>query len=398
MGVGNSFSSLDLRYAKSSTEMTTRIRHYARYLPADRWIVGGGWAGEWRLPDRDTLQAAAPFNPIMLYKAGGQEAIANATAFRVAGIKDEELDVDTKATGLVRGPLLRRLARAVPNDHTRRWSENAETATNYAASLGVTSVQDMHSDDSRAIYVELQRQGKLKTRVYDCVPLRDWQKLLSSRLKSKPGDMVIDGCLKSFADGDENSSASLERDIRAADAARLQIMIHAIGNSANRQILSIFERVAKANGKRDRRFRVEHAHNALIDDLPRFARGRFIASMQPFLFADSNGSRFGTLLKQRVHVAFGSDAAMVDLNPLLGIHAAVTSDEGAISVYEAVYAYTVGSAYAEFREREKGTIEVGKLADFVILSDDIFSVDRDKVRDSRVLWTVVDGKAVYKSN
>ncbi|HUR97606.1 MAG TPA: amidohydrolase family protein, partial [Pyrinomonadaceae bacterium] len=278
------------------------------------------------------------------------------------------------------------------------WIEIAETATNYAASLGVTSVQDMHSDDSREIYRGLERRGKLKTRVYDCLPLRDWRKLKASRLLTSSGDMVTDGCLKGFSDGDDESKPALLRDVAAADDAGLQIMIHAIGPSANRIVLDVFERAAKTNKPRDRRLRVEHAHNVADLDLPRFGRSKIVASMQPYLFEGSRGSRYGTLLKQRAPVAFGSDASIVDLNPLFGIHAAVNNVTEPISVYEAVRAYTVTAAYAQFEEKEKGTIEPGKLADFVILSDDVFAIDRKKIHDVKVVLTVVDGRVVYQIN
>ncbi|MEP6704367.1 MAG: amidohydrolase family protein, partial [Acidobacteriota bacterium] len=265
-------------------------------------------------------------------------------------------------------------------------------------SLGVTSVQDMSSDDSREVYLELERQGKLKTRVYDCLPLRDWEKLKTSRLPYHPGAMVTDGCLKGFSDGHEDEKTSLLREVTAADQSGLQIMVHAIGVSANHIVLDVFERAMKTNGSRDRRLRIEHAHNSAGRDLPRFSRSHIIASMQPFLFEGREGSRYGTLLKQGALVAFGSDALIVDLNPLLGINAAVNHGPESVSVYEAVRAYTLGSAYAQFQEKQKGTIETGKLADFVILSDDIFAIGRSAIRDARVVTTVVNGKIVYQLN
>lgn len=403
MAIGNTFSSLDLRDVRSAEEMLAAIARYVRFLPKGRWILGGHFNDEnWKLPDRRSIDSIAPDNPIFLYRSGAASAYANSLAFKLANLINDAADVDRNAaceiTGIVRGAALKRLASAVPANHIHNWLEVGETATNYAASLGVTSVQDMHSDDSREIIRELEQRGKLKTRVYDCVPLRDWKKLRDTRTAHKPASMVRDGCLKSFSDGDEESKAGLLREITAADKAGLQIMIHAIGNSANKSILDVFEQVAKTNGARDRRFRVEHAHNVLAADLPRFNRSGIIPSMQPFLFAGSDGSRFGTLLKQGAKVAFGSDASMVDLNPLLGIHAAVNSGSESISVYDAVRAYTVGSAYAEFQEKEKGTIEPGKLADFVILSDDIFTVDLTSLQSVKIICTVVDGKVVYQAN
>ena len=402
MAIGNSFSSIDLRYVTTAPEMAQRISRYVRFLPKGRWILGGHFKIEnSQLPDRKALDAISPDNPIFLYSSDSMTALANSQAFKRASLKDDLPDVDRDTsgapTGIVRGVALQKIAAAIPADHIRNWIEVAETATNYAASLGVTSVQDMHSDDSRAIYRELQRQGRLKTRVYDCLPLRDWKKLMDSRLRNERDAMVTDGCLKGFSDGDDDAKAVLLRDVAAADAVKLQIMIHAIGRDANRIVLDVFEQTAKLDGRRDRRFRVEHAHKVRDEDLGRFVRSEIIASMQPALFDGSSESQFGTLMKQKARVAFGSDASMIDLNPLLGIEAAVNAGSESISVYDAVRAYTLGSAFAEFREKEKGTIEVGKLADFVILSDDIFSVPASELKDVKVIWTVVDGRLVYQA-
>jgi predicted amidohydrolase YtcJ len=274
-----------------------------------------------------------------------------------------------------------------------------ETASNYAASLGVTSVQDTHSDNLFSLLLALDAQGKLKTRIYDCTTLSDWSKLAGKGIKAASGNpKVRHGCVKFFAEDDLESTGELERDVIGADKAKLQVAIHAIGEKPNEIVLDIFEKAAKANGPRDRRFRVEHAHNARIADRARFQRSNIIASMQPWLFfgsAAEGSDDFKKIFEQKTPVAFGSDAPMADFNPLMGIFAAVTG-RGPVSIDQAVRAYTVGSAFAEFQETVKGTIEVGKLADIVILSDDIFSIDRAKIRNVQVDTTIVDGKVVYQ--
>jgi predicted amidohydrolase YtcJ len=399
MGIGNSFSSIDLRNARAASDVIEPIRRYVRFVPRGRWILGSSWNdANLKLPDRSSLDAITPDNPVFLYHADGRSAFANSVALRLARLKADatgvERDAKGEPSGVVRGDALARIRASVPANHTRNWAEIAETATNYAASLGVTSVQDMHSDDSREIYRELHRQGKLKTRVYDCIPLPEWKKLAGIR---ESDDMVRGGCLKSFSDGEEGSGARLLRDVPTADKAGLQVMIHAIGNSANSIVLGVFEQVTKVNGPRDRRFRIEHAHNPRFADLTRFQTPGIIASMQPHLFNGGSGGYYGSLLKQRTWVAFGSDAAITDLNPILGIHAAVNAGDESISVYEAVRAYTVGSAYAEFQEKQKGTTEVGKLADFVILSDDIFGIDSEEIFKATVAMTIVNGALIFES-
>ena len=389
MGIGNSFSSLDIRDLRNSDELLDRIRRYARFLPEGRWILGGGWNdARFKLPDLRAIDLASPKHPLFLYSADGKSAIANSLALTNAKLMSSD--------GIVGGNALARVRAASPADHTRKWLEIAETATIYAASLGVTSVQDMHSDDQRAIYRELERLGKLRTRIYDCVSLPDWQRLAAETRSRGDVGFVRGGCLKGFSDGEASSVIRLNRDIPPADKAGLQIMVHAIGSVANAMVLDAFEKAARDNGPRDRRSRIEHAYNPNLADLPRFAHSDIIASMQPHLFDGGAGGHYLTLLDQRTRIAFGSDAAMTDLDPILGIAAAVNAGDESISVYEAVRAYTVGSAYAEFQEKEKGTIAPGKLADLVILSDDIFTSDKNAIRNSRVVLTIVGGRIVFE--
>jgi predicted amidohydrolase YtcJ len=386
MGIGNMFSTFDLRGLTTAEHVANQIAQYVRFLPKGRWILGSGWKDE-IAPPLSTIDKLSPDNPIFIYRPDRKSAFANSAALKLAKLTNE--------TGVVRDAALSRIAAAVPANHTRNWIEIAETATNYAASLGVTSIQDMHSDDSRAVYRELERAGKLKTRVYDCLSLPDWKQLADSKLAQENTAMVRGGCVKGFSDGDDGAAARLTSDIASADKAGLQVMIHAIGNAANGIVLDAFEATIKSNGRRERRFRVEHAHNPRQTDLPRYSRSDLIASMQPHLFNGGSGGYYASLLRSRTTIALGSDAAITEMDPLLGIHAAVNAGSESISVYEAVRAYTVGSAYAEFQEKRKGMIEVGKLADFVILSDDIFSADVSSIRSINVLTTVIGGKVVY---
>ena len=200
-------------------------------------------------------------------------------------------------------------------------------------------------------------------------------------------------------------------------------MIHAIGDRANDEILKIYERAERENGARDRRFRIEHSQHLNTDLIKRFASSKIIASMQPYHAIDDGrwaykrldekrlkGTyAFRSLLEAGATLAFGSDWYVAPLNPLLGIYAAATRrtlddknpngwiPEQKITVEEAIKAYTFGSAYAEFQETVKGTITVGKLADLVILSDDIFTMNPNDIGKTKVLTTVVDGKVIYES-
>jgi predicted amidohydrolase YtcJ len=253
-----------------------------------------------------------------------------------------------------------------------------------------------------AVYRDLHRQGKLKTRVYDCISLSNWAKLAAIGVKAGFGDaMIRSGCVKGFYDPEDPETAMLAKNIAAADSAGLQVLIHAIGREANAAALSAFERAIATNGQRDRRFRMEHAASVGAIDLSRFARSKIIASMQPILFfSETSGSAddYRKFLDSGASIAFGADAPMRGFNPLDGIHAAVNAGgKRGITAEEAVYAYTMGAAFAEFQEKEKGSIEVGKLADMVILSEDIVTIEPGALRNVRVIYTITKGAVVFSN-
>jgi predicted amidohydrolase YtcJ len=212
--------------------------------------------------------------------------------------------------------------------------------------------------------------------------------------------------------------------ILAADRAGLQVMIHAIGDRANDQILSFYEQVEKEDGTRDRRFRIEHAQHLRPQDIARFGRAHVVASMQPYHCIDDGRwaekrigherarttYAFRTLLDTGATLAFGTDWSVAPLNPLLGVYAAVTRrtldgknpqgwiPEQKITVEETVHAYTVGSAFAEFTDDVKGTLTPGKLADIVIIDRDIFKIDPVEIEKARVTTTIMDGRVVYEAD
>lgn len=413
--IGAQFFSVSLKDAKTPAEMIEKIKYHARFLPAGKWILGGGWNNaNWSpdaLPTKDLIDAAAPEHPVFLYHENAKSALVNSFALKLARIdkatktvaNGEILrDANGEPNGILLGSAMNLVKRFVPQPVTADKLAVAETASNYAAAFGVTSVQDVSADDWTEIYRPLARQGRLKTRVYDCIALSDWKKLAEKGVKRADGDAIVRrGCLKGMADGDAELTDVLTEEITAADRADLQVAVHAIGARANDQILSVYENLIKTNGKRDRRFRVEHAHRFRPSDIKRFAGSDIIASVQPFLFSDETGKSFDplrNLLNANAALAFGSDSSIIEINPLYGIAAAVnTSDtKQKLSVEEAVRFYTLGSAYAEFQETEKGSITVGKLADFIILSDDIFGASDEKIRQTRVLKTIFDGRVVYE--
>lgn len=389
--IGNLFSHIDLS-GMTGAEISAAVARCARLIPKARWILGRGWNDAKDLPTAAELDAAAGEHPVLLYSKDYSFGLANSRALRDSRI--------TVPNGVISGVDLEKVRRTIPSNHASTWAEIIETAGNYAASLGVTSVQDVHSDDLFDVLTRLSEAGKLNVRVYDCIGLGERNKAIKLGVPAADGTpMVRRGCLKGMADGEDGEIAELGEAVTEADRAGLQVMVHAIGPRSNANTLAAFERVIAANGRRDRRLRVEHAARMRTADIGRFARAGIIASMQPFLFFSGPrlGDEYRHIVNSGARLAFGSDSSMIDLDPLPGIHAAVNSGRRSISVNEAVRAYTLGSAYAEFQEREKGTIEAGKLADIVILSDDIFTIDRSRIRDVTVVTTVMGGRIVYDS-
>ncbi|MBK9154237.1 MAG: amidohydrolase family protein [Chloracidobacterium sp.] len=267
IALGNRFSTLDLRNITEPAALYARLREYVRFLPKGRWILGsGGRSDLWDRVDGAMLDRETPENPVFLYHSDAKSAIANSKAFEAPDIKEA-------APGVVRGTNFERIRRALPSDHTRRWAEVAETASNYAASYGVTSVHDTDSDDRSAVYRELAAAGRLKTRIYDCIKIADWKKYAGEANRSRDtSGFVRTGCLKGTADVDGASRDSLQAHVTAADKAGSQILLHAIGGRQIATALDLFEQAIKANGKRDRRFRIEHAERASDEDIGRMRR------------------------------------------------------------------------------------------------------------------------------
>jgi predicted amidohydrolase YtcJ len=315
----------------------------------------------------------------------------------------------------------------------------------YVAEQGVTAVHNMGSWDDLATFDRAHRAGRLATRIYAAVPLASWERLRDTVAVRGRGDAWLRiGALKGFVDGSlgSHTAAMLEpftdspadsgffvtppEDLYArtsgADRAGLHVIVHAIGDRAIRTQLDVFERVARENGARDRRFRIEHAQHVAPADVPRFAALDVIASMQPYHAIDdgrwaervigperAKGTyAFRSLLDAGATVAFGSDWFVAPPTPLEGIYAAVTRrtlddrnpggwvPQEKITVDQALRAYTVAGARASFDEGDRGTLERGKLADFVLIDRDLTRVPAETIRDARVVLTVVGGRVVFE--
>jgi predicted amidohydrolase YtcJ len=458
---GFQLANVDLRDTKSPEEFTDRIARFAETLPAGQWILGGEWDHErWPgapLPAKEWIDAATPNHPVFVSRLDGHMALANSVALKLAGVTRTTADPDAgmlvrdeaeEPTGLLKDAAMSLVEKVIPENTFNEKLAAARAATDYAASLGVTSVQDMSTGTDVGVFQTLLERGQLKTRVYGLTPLSRWERLGNTGIRAPFGcDMLRIGGLKAFSDGSLGSSTALFfepysdvpetcglpgpdmfpesvllKRVLAADRAGLQVFIHAIGDRANEQILDVYREVTKMNGPRDRRFRIEHAQHLRATEIPRFGSQHVIASMQPYHAIDDGrwcqqriGKErcrrtyaFRSLLETGATLAFGSDWTVAPLNPMTGIYAAVTRrtldgkhpqgwfPEQKLTVEETIRAYTVGSAYAEFADDVKGIIAPGKLADIVILEQDIFEIDPVEILNTKVMATVVDGRMVYE--
>jgi len=410
------------------------------------------------LPTRRLIDAVTPDNPVFINRLDGHMCLANSLALKLAGVTRETpdppggaivRDAGGEPTGVLKDAAMNYVYKVIPSPSEEVMAEAIRAALAYAAENGVTSVQDMSaSPDIFGVYQKLLANGELTVRVYGIQPLSEWGRLARVGVRAWFGnDKLKIGGLKGFADGslgsttalffepylDAPKSSGLPSDemlpegkmlnnILEADRAGLQVAVHAIGDKANKTILDVFAEVEKRNGARDRRLRIEHAQHLRPEEIKRFGAERVIASMQPYHAIDDgrwaenrigpNRAKgtyaFRSLLDAGATLAFGSDWFVAPMEPLMGIYAAVTRrtldgrrpqgwvPEQKIAVAEAVRAFTMGSAYASGDEKVKGSIEVGKLADLVVLSADIFKIDPVEIEKAKVVMTIFDGKVIYQ--
>ncbi len=366
-------------------------------------------------------------------------------------------DAGGRPTGVFKDAAARVVDHAIPMPSQQRIRRAVLAAQQHAFRYGVTSVQDMGVLGTRGgetmvevlrMYQALGHEGALQLRISAHLPLPEWRRLGDAGIAAnfRSGCLQV-GAVKSFSDGSLGSTTAwffepytdaprtsglpseemldgtaMYRNLRDADRAGLQIAIHAIGDRANKEVLDLCGRLQSENGRRDRRIRIEHAQHLRREDVRRFAELNVIASVQPYHCIDDGrwaekriGAErarttyaFRSLMDGGAVVAFGSDWWVAPISPLLGIYAAVTRrtldgrypdgwvPEEKVTVAQAVHAYTMGAAYASGEERSKGSLTPGKLADVVVLSEDIFAIDPVRIAEAKVEMTIVGGRIVFE--
>jgi hypothetical protein len=461
---------VDLKDARSEEEFTRRIARKAKTLASGRWLMGGDWDEQaWasaRLPTRQMIDAVTENHPAFLSRYDGHAILANSLALKLAGVTRATpdpmggvivRDAAGEPTGIFKDAAQDLIAKAIPRPSEAEMTEALHAALAEAARVGLTSIHSITVDadswnGSFTGEIQLLRraelEGWLTCRMYEVIPITQWEKLREAGIERDMGDDFIKlGAVKAFADGSLGSAtawmnepfaddpgnrgiplplmnppAKMEALASGADKAQIQICIHAIGDRAIAEILDMYARLGGDNPAAHR-FRIEHAQHTRPQDFARFGKLGIIASMQPYHAIDDGRwaeKRLGherakwsyawrSMINAGATVAFGSDWPVAPLSPILGIYAAVTRatldgkhpdgwfPEQRLTVEEALRAYTQGSAFAAFQENEKGSIAPGKLGDVVVLSNDLFTIPPARIKDARVLMTIVGGEIVFQT-
>ncbi|HWP39270.1 MAG TPA: amidohydrolase [Gemmatimonadales bacterium] len=453
---GLTLSGVQLRDAGSPEEFVRRIERYAAQYP-DSWILGGTWDHElWGgdLPRRSWIDSVTGRTPVFVQRLDGHMGLANSRALELAGIDHDTpdppggtivRDSDGRPTGILKDAAQALVERVIPEPSPEQRDRALDAAVHHALSYGVTMVTDMGSWENLETYRRAKGRGLLRLRVYSVVPLSSWRRLSDFVKTAGRGDHRLSwGGLKAFVDGSLGSTTAwfyrpyddapetsglvvtdtteLWRQIVDADSAGLQVIVHAIGDRANDWLLDAFRDARALHGPRDRRFRIEHAQHLSGEAIRRIGAEGVVASMQPYHAIDDGRwaekrigpdrirttYAFRSLLDAGARLAFGSDWTVAPIDPLQGIYAAVTRrtldgawpggwvPEQRISVEEALVAYTVNGAYASYLEHVLGTLEPGKYADLVVLSEDILTIDPARIAEVKVDLTMVEGEVVYE--
>ncbi|HHS13983.1 MAG TPA: amidohydrolase [bacterium] len=449
---------LDLRGVRTHRELQRMVLARARALPAGGWIVGRGWdqsiMPDSEFPSRRVLDAVAPGVPVYLERICGQAALVNGLALRIAGITTETPDPASgqivkdshtgHPTGILKNDAMLLVSQYIPEPDPEILQKAIVNILDKAVGYGLTSLQDDSGEKMLPVLDKLREEGRL--------PVRIMQKLLLShdvrsarQLRQKyQGPMLRTGWLTRQLDGSMGARSAaffqsyhdqpdnrgivlmnqeeLDRMALKADAEGFHLCLEAVGDRANFMALNSLRICQVINGRRDSRHRIEHAQILHKEDVSRFGELSVVASMQPAHLIDDlrwaqamlgpGRTRFAyawkSLKEAGAVLAFGTDWPVVPMNPMLGLYAAVTRKDTTgypsdgwfpkerISMEEALEAYTLGSAYAEGQENEKGSLEPGKWADIVILNQNLLEIMSKEVLNTEVEITLVGGKIVYR--
>lgn len=450
-------SRVNLRQAGNRSDFARLVGEAAQVTAAGKWVEGGNWDEQlWggELPTRDWIDPVSPDTPVAVARLDLHMLLVNSVALRLAGIDRDTpdppgglivRDAAGDPTGILKDNAKNLVQRVIPSPTPAELEQAFRAGINHGLALGVTQVHIKALDwISQETLVRIRAAGEPGMRFSSFVPLQDWERLAQLVAEQGRGDDWLRwGGVKGLVDGSLGSSTALfhepysdapdtrgitvadPTDLRQwvldADRHQLHVAVHAIGDHANDLVLDIFGDVIARNGKRDRRFLVEHAQHLDPESVPRFAQLGVIPSVQPYHAIDDGrwaekriGKQrlqgtyaFSSLLRSGARLSFGSDWPVAPLDPRTGLQAAVlrqTIDganpggwlpEEKITMEQALLAYTANNAYAGFQEDRLGRLAPGYRADFVVFADNLLRVDPARVTEVQVLRTVVDGRQRY---
>lgn len=460
LSLGRSLSELDLTGTTSPQQICQMVQEKQKQAKPGAWISGRGWdQNDWEAKEFPTWEALAgtETNPVYLRRVDGHAVWVNRKALEICGISRETPDpaggrIIRDAEGLPTGVLVDNAADLVrqqmPQPTLADRLSWAKAAMQECHRVGLVGIHDAGVDSATlTVYRELEKKAELTLRIYamieasDSALLEEWMQRSpdpgDGRLMIRAVKLYADGALGSrgaalldpYTDDPTNSGLLVntpeylyQTSLRAVQAG-FQVCTHAIGDRANRVVLDTYEKVLQAIPAGDYRLRLEHAQVIAPEDFPRLVPGSIIASMQP-THATSDmpwaQERLGpvrvrgayawrSVLNQGCHLALGSDFPVELPNPVYGIYAAVTRQdqsgqppggwypEQRLTLTEAVRGFTLEAAYAQFAETQRGSIEVGKLADFTVLDRDLFQLSSEEIFKAKVTYTIIGGKVVYQA-
>lgn len=447
----------DLLGAIDRADFIERLGRAARARPG-KWILGGSWDEQrlgGALPTRHWIDAATGDTPVAVPRTDLHMYLLNSAALRAAGITRDTPDIEGgvivrdeagEPTGILKDNAKTLVERVFPTPTDSERDATMREGIAHALSRGFTQVHAPEPFDwiTYETARRLRAKGETDLRFYCFVPARDWAKMAAIVAEEGRGDdWVRWGAVKALADGSLGSRTALFRSpysdapdqtgvrvtslvdltaqVEGADRAGLHVTVHAIGDRANDEVLDIYAETARRNGPRDRRFRIEHAQHLSLATIPRFARQKVIASVQPYHAIDdgrwaverigeerlAGTYAFRSLIDTGATVTFGSDWPVAPLDALEGIYAAVTREtidgenpqgwlpKQKTTVEQALTAYTVNNAYAGFQDDRLGKIAPGFIADLTVLDADPTAVAPDTIKNIQPLRTVVSGQPRY---
>jgi predicted amidohydrolase YtcJ len=459
---GNYLLGVDLENCKNKKQFIDKLKDFVLKNSASWIKGGNWNHESWdkiELPNKNWVDEFSKETPILVHRLDYHMALANSCALRLANINKDTVDprggkierdkLTGEPTGILKDKAITLVSNKIPEQSNQEIDKACLTALREAAKFGITSIQDITLEEDLNSLRRIEAEGKLNCRIYARLPIDLEKEKIIKLLKelSHSGKIKLKS-IKAFADGSLGSSTALffepysdepdnnglameyvttgelEKLSKYFDKEKFQLSIHAIGDKAVSDTIDLYERIARENPNWDRRFRIEHAQHIKIKDIARIAELGINVSAQPYhLYCDGVWAEkkigeerlkeflpFKSFIDKKVKLCFGSDYPVVTLNPLKGIYAAVTREtennkypeglapEEKITIEDAVKAYTIHAAYTAFEEDEKGSLEVGKLADFVVLEKNIFEIPACEIAKVKVEKTIFDGKIIFNNS